>query len=174
MFTSSSRYIKSDSGRCEENPQLLVIQGSLCYILTHLEDENAWSVHIYCTWFGIILIFKLRRRIRLTPRCSLHNFQMTSHPCNKYEQIMLSYLLSVKSTPAACCYVTGTSCEIRLNLTFSWHNDQISQSTNAYRENTFAQEKLTSNILLNSVLHQLYLSFLSKGGGLNRTPIGYP
>ena len=39
MFTSSSRYIKSDSGRCEEN--LLVIEISLCYILKHLEDRKA-------------------------------------------------------------------------------------------------------------------------------------
>ena len=37
------------------------------------------------------------RRTRLTPRSSMHSLKirMTSHPCNKYEQIMLSCLLSV-------------------------------------------------------------------------------
>ena len=40
----------------------------------------------------LILIFKLHRR---TPRSSIHSLKIrvTSHPCNKYEQIMLSYLL---------------------------------------------------------------------------------
>ena len=41
--------------------------------------------------------FQLHRRTRLTPRSSIHSLKirMTSHSCNKYEQIMLSYLLSV-------------------------------------------------------------------------------
>ena len=36
----------------------------------------------------------------LMPRSSIHSLKirMTSHPCNKYEQIMLSYLLSVNSS----------------------------------------------------------------------------
>ena len=76
---------------------LLVIQVSLCYILKHLEDRETLSVHFYCTWCDIILIFKLYRIIRLTPRSSIHSlkFRMTSHRCNKYEQITLPYLLSV-------------------------------------------------------------------------------
>ena len=63
----------------------------------HLEDMKALSVHIYYTWCDIILIFKLHRRTRLTPRSSIHSLKirMMSHPCNKYEQITLSYLLSV-------------------------------------------------------------------------------
>ena len=75
-----------------------ITQVSLCYILKHLEDRKAWPVLIYYTWCDIILIFKLPRRTRLTPRSSIHSLKirMTSHPCNKYEQIMLSYLLSVK------------------------------------------------------------------------------
>ena len=75
-----------------------ITQVSLCYILKHLEDRKAWPVLIYYTWCDIILIFKLHRRTRLTPRSSIHSLKirMTSHPCNKYEQIMLSYLLSVK------------------------------------------------------------------------------
>ena len=45
-------------------------------------------------WCDIFLIFKLR----CTPRSSVHSLKirMTSHPCNKYQQITLSYLLSVK------------------------------------------------------------------------------
>ena len=39
------------------------------------EDRKALSVHIYYTWRDLI--------------------RMTSHLCNKYEQIMLSYLPSV-------------------------------------------------------------------------------
>ena len=58
------------------------------FYLKHLEDRKALSVHIYYTWCDITLIFKLHN---LTIR-------MTSHPCNKYEQITLSYLLSVKYT----------------------------------------------------------------------------
>ena len=74
-----------------------VTRVSLCYILKHLEDRKAWPVLIYYTWCDIILIFKLHRRTRLSPRSSIHSLKirMTSHPCNKYEQIMLSYLLSV-------------------------------------------------------------------------------
>ena len=74
------------------------VQVNVCYILKHLEDRKALSVHIYYTWCDIILIFKLHRRTRLTPRSSIHSLKirMTSHPCNKYEQITFSYLLSVK------------------------------------------------------------------------------
>ena len=77
---------------------MLLIQVSSCYILKHLEDRKAWYVHIYYTWCDIILIFKLYRKTRLTPRSSIHmlKIQMTSHLCNKYEYTMLSYLLSVK------------------------------------------------------------------------------
>ena len=76
---------------------MLAIQVNVCYVLKHLEDRKALSVHIYYIWCDIILIFKLYRRTRLTPRSSLHSLKirMTSHSCNKYEQIMLSYLLSV-------------------------------------------------------------------------------
>ena len=75
----------------------LLIQVSLCYILKDLEDRKAWYVHIYYTWYDI-LIFKLHRRTRLTPRSSIHSLKirMTSHPCTKYEHTMVSYLLSVK------------------------------------------------------------------------------
>ena len=77
---------------------MLPIQVDVCYILKHLEDRKALSVHIYYTWCDIILIFKLHRRPRLTPRASIHSLKirMTSHPCNKCEHITLSYLLSVK------------------------------------------------------------------------------
>ena len=51
---------------------MLAIQVNECYILKHLEDKKALSVHIYCTWGDIILIFKLHRRTRLMPRSSLH------------------------------------------------------------------------------------------------------
>ena len=46
------------------------------------------------------VLFKLHRRTRLTPRSSIHSLKirMTSHPCNKYEHIMLSYLLIVNKT----------------------------------------------------------------------------
>ena len=73
------------------------IQVNVCYILKHLEDRKALSVHIYYPWCDIILIFKRHGRTRLTPRSSIHSLKirMTSHPCNKYEQITLSYLLSV-------------------------------------------------------------------------------
>ena len=76
----------------------LAIQVNVCYILKHLEDRKVLSVHIYYTWCDVILIFKLHRRTRHTPRSSIHSLKirMTSHPCNKYEQITLSYLLSVK------------------------------------------------------------------------------
>ena len=77
---------------------MLLIQVSLCYILKHLEDGKVWYVHIYYTWCDIILIFKVHRRTRLTPRSSTHSLKirMTSHLCNKYEHTTLSYLLSVK------------------------------------------------------------------------------
>ena len=77
---------------------MLLIQVSLCYILKHSEDRKAWYVHIYYTSCDIILIFKLHKRTWLMPRSSIHSFKirMTSHPCNKYEHTMLSYLLSVK------------------------------------------------------------------------------
>ena len=63
---------------------MLLIQVSLCYILKHLEDTKTWYVHIYYTWCDIILIFKLHRRTRLTPRSSIHSLKlrMTSHPSN--------------------------------------------------------------------------------------------
>ena len=76
---------------------MLLIHVSLCYILKHLEDRKVWYVPIYYTWCDIILIFKLRRRTRLTPRSFIHSLKirMTSHPCNKYEHATLSYLPSV-------------------------------------------------------------------------------
>ena len=77
---------------------MLAIQvNNVCCILKHLEDRKALSVHIYYTWCDIILIFKLHKRTRLTPRFSIHSLKlrMTSHPCDKSEQITLSYLLSV-------------------------------------------------------------------------------
>ena len=74
---------------------MLAIQVNVCYILKHLEAGKALSVHIYYTRCDIILIFKLRRRTWFTPRSSIHSFKirMTSHPCNKYEQITLFYFL---------------------------------------------------------------------------------
>ena len=80
---------------------MLAIQVNVCYILKHLEDKKALSVHIYYTWCHIILIFKLHRRARLTPRSSIHSLKIriTSHPCNKYELTTLSYLLSVSYSP---------------------------------------------------------------------------
>ena len=88
---------KSDSRRCEKH--MLLIQASLCYILKHIEERKTWAVHIYYTWCDVILIFKLQRRTRLTPRSSIHSLKirLTSHPCNKYEYTTLSYLLSVNS-----------------------------------------------------------------------------
>ena len=76
---------------------LLDIQTSVCYILKHLEDGKTLSVHIYYTCCDIILIFKLHRRTRLTPHSYIHSLKIrtTSHPCNKSEQITLSYLLRV-------------------------------------------------------------------------------
>ena len=50
---------------------MLLIQVILCYILKHLKDRKAWYVHIYYAWCDIILIFKLHRRTRLTPRSSI-------------------------------------------------------------------------------------------------------
>ena len=93
MFTSISRQNQTLGG--EEN--LLAIQVNICYILKHLEVRKALPVHIYHIWCDIILIYKLHRRTRLTPRSSIYNLKirMTSHPCNKYEQTMLSYLKSV-------------------------------------------------------------------------------
>ena len=94
IFTSISRQNQTVGG--VEN--LLDIQVSVCYIVKHLENKKASYIRIYCTWCDIILIFRLHRRTRLTPRSTIHSpkIRMTSHPCNKCEQIMLSYLLSVK------------------------------------------------------------------------------
>ena len=50
---------------------MLAIQVNVCYILKHLEDRKALSFRIYYTWCDIILIFKLHRRTRLTPRSSI-------------------------------------------------------------------------------------------------------
>ena len=66
MFTSILRQNRTLGG--EEN--LFDIQVSVCYILKHLEDRKALSVHIYYTCCDIILIFKLHRRTRLTARSS--------------------------------------------------------------------------------------------------------
>ena len=61
MFTSISR--QNQTSRGEEN--LLVVQVNVCYILKHLEDRKALSVHISYTWCDIILIFKLHRRTQV-------------------------------------------------------------------------------------------------------------
>ena len=50
---------------------MLAFQVNVCYILKHLEDRKALSVHFYYTWCDIILIFKLQRRTQLTPRSSI-------------------------------------------------------------------------------------------------------
>ena len=96
MFTSISRQNHQTLGG-EKN--LLAIQANVCYILKHLEDKKALSVHIYYTWCDIILIFKLHRRTRLTPRSSIHSLKirMMSHSCNKYEQIrfLIFYVLII-------------------------------------------------------------------------------
>ena len=80
MFTSISR--QNQTVGDEKN--LLAIQVNVCYILKHLEDGKAWSVHIYYTRCDIILIFK--------PRSSIHNLkiQMMLHLCNKYDYNVLS------------------------------------------------------------------------------------
>ena len=51
------------------------------------------QIKIYILFRLVYVTFKFR----LTPRSSISSLKirMTSHPCNKYEQIMLSYLLSV-------------------------------------------------------------------------------
>ena len=49
------------------------IQASLCHILKHLEDRKVLSVHIYCTWCDILLIFKLQERTQLR-HCSSVQF----------------------------------------------------------------------------------------------------
>ena len=71
MFTSISR--QNQTSRGEEN--LLVVQDNVCYILKHLEDRKALSVHISYTWCDIILIFKLHRRTQLMPHSSIHNLK---------------------------------------------------------------------------------------------------
>ena len=94
VFTNISRQNQTLGGK-ENMP---AVQVKVSYILKHFEDRKALSVRIYCTCCDIILIFKLHKRTRLTPRSSIHSLKirMTSHPCNKYEQLMLSYLQSVK------------------------------------------------------------------------------
>ena len=93
MFISSSRQSKNQSLGGEE----ICLLFRLVYVifLKHFEDRKAWSVHIYYAWCDIILIVKQQRRTRFTPRSSIHGLKirMTSHPCNKYEQITLSFLL---------------------------------------------------------------------------------
>ena len=54
---------------------MLAIQVNVCYILKHLEDRKALSVHVCNTWCDIILIFKHHRRTRLAPRSSIHKFE---------------------------------------------------------------------------------------------------
>ena len=55
MFTSISRQNQTLGG--EEN--MLAIQVNVRYILKHLKDRKALTVHIYYIWCDIILIFKL-------------------------------------------------------------------------------------------------------------------
>ena len=57
MFTSMSRLNHQTLG----GEDMLAIQVNVCYILKHLEDRKALSVHIYYTWCDIILIFKLHK-----------------------------------------------------------------------------------------------------------------
>ena len=71
MFKSISRQNQTFGG--EEN--LLAIQVNVCYILKHLEDRKALSVHIYYTWCDIIVIFKLHRRTRLMPRSPIYSLK---------------------------------------------------------------------------------------------------
>ena len=40
---------------------MLVIQVSVGYILKHSADKKAWSVHIYCHCFDLIVIFNTTR-----------------------------------------------------------------------------------------------------------------
>ena len=72
MFTSVSKQNQALGG--EEN--LLAIQVNVCYILKHVEDRKASTVHIYYTWCNIILTFKLHRRTQLTPRSSIHSLKI--------------------------------------------------------------------------------------------------
>ena len=107
---------------------MLLIQGSLCYFPKDLEDRKAWYVYIYYTWCDIVLIFKLHRRTRLTPRSSIHSLKIriTSHPCNKYEHTTLSYLLSVKYYYSYYYFISPLDCPLTLYLssraTLIYHN----------------------------------------------------
>ena len=74
MFPSISRQDQTSGG--EED--MFAIQVNVCCILKHLEVRKALSVHIYYTWCDIILIFKLHRRTRLTPRSSIGGLHVTS------------------------------------------------------------------------------------------------
>ena len=66
----------------------------VCYILKYLKDKKLWSVYIYYT---VLTSFSFSN-CSASLRSSIHSLRirMTSYPCNKYEQITPSYLLSVK------------------------------------------------------------------------------
>ena len=83
-FLSSSAYVYQHFKAKSNLVRKICLLSRLMYV----------AVHIYYTWCDIILIFKLYRKTRLTHRSSLHSLKirMTSHLCNKYEQITLSYL----------------------------------------------------------------------------------
>ena len=68
----------------------------MCYILKHLKDKKLWSVHVYyMLWRHSHSQTAQKNSASL--RSSIHSsrIRMTSYPCNKYEQITPSYLLSV-------------------------------------------------------------------------------
>ena len=50
---------------------MLLHSGKFMLYSKTLKGRKAWYVHIYYTWCDIILIFKLHRRTRLTPRSSI-------------------------------------------------------------------------------------------------------
>ena len=61
-----------------------------------LKDKKAWSVHIYCMG---MTSFKFSNCVEKNDAMPTFSAQfedgVTSHPCNKYEQITTSYTLSV-------------------------------------------------------------------------------
>ena len=148
----SSAYVFSRQNQTlggEEN--LFAIQVNVCYILKHLEDRKALSVHIDYTWCDIILIFKLHGRPRLTPRSCIHSskIRMTSLPCNKYEQITLSYLASVKHSTTSSFKSNGINNEVIKSPCNIRHLPKISLfivQDDRNSETSWAQRQALSNL----------------------------
>ena len=85
---------KEDSGKCKEN--LLVIQVSVLYSKTLIRQESViCSYLLQLVWHHSH--FQTAQKNSSHASFFLHSLKirMTSHPCNKYTQITLSYLLTV-------------------------------------------------------------------------------